>query len=64
MKESRKRKEREDREREKEEYNQKLRYRNSVETQKEATYKQYYDQFRNVQDNLHGVYQNKTAPQN
>ena len=64
MKESRRQKEREDREREKQEFNQKIQYRNSIETQKEATYKQYYDQFRTGQETLQGVYQNKTAPQN
>ena len=64
MKESKKRKEREEFEREREQYNAKLRYRNSIETQKESSYKQYYDQFRNAQDTLQGVYKEKTAPKN
>lgn len=38
--------------------------RNSLETQKEAVYKQYYSQFMQNQDRLQNVYQDKTAPQN
>ena len=38
--------------------------RNSLETQKEAVYKQYYQQFMDNQDRLQNVYENKTAPQN
>ena len=37
--------------------------RNTLETQKEAVYKQYYSQFMENQNRLQGVYQDKTAPQ-